>query len=192
MAIPRATNLASTGQSRWTRRLARGGDSCQPSAASSGGFAAAPLGLPPVTDRSPTTRSRTTRKHRRLDRRRCRRQLIQEEQAVTRSRQASRPEGRCHLYRNHRSHRAAQRKSAGSRIDPITISVGHPSDSRGRAPPRSCPFLGCPKEELERRLHTNGQCFAYGTRRRWLHLPRHYLSLGRRSTRVVAHLLRGG
>ena len=58
---PSATVRASTGQSRWQKRFARGGESSHPSAACSAGLAAATTDTWSGRRRSPTVRSRTTR-----------------------------------------------------------------------------------------------------------------------------------
>ena len=128
MAIPRATDLALTGQSRWTRRLARGGESCQPSAASSGGLAAATTRTASGNARSPTTPSSTTRSM----------AACTAGGAVVSSSKKSNPWPAAASRRAHSGGAictapsmttGSPAKSAGSLIEPITTSVGQPSAS---------------------------------------------------------------
>ena len=61
-STPSAHSRAPRSQSRWQKRLASGGDISHPSAACSGGFAAATTVTPAGRSRSPTVRSSTTRR----------------------------------------------------------------------------------------------------------------------------------
>ena len=125
MTKPRATVLASTGQSRCTRRLAKGGDSSHPSAASSGGFAAATTRTASGNAMSPTTRSRTTRNM----------AACTAGGAVVSSSRNNSPHPAATRRRAHNGGAiwtapsittGSPAKSAGSRSDPITTSIGQP------------------------------------------------------------------
>ena len=89
--------------------------------------------------------------HRRLDRRGGRRQLIQEEQTMAgrRRRLAQRGGAICTDPSITTGGRRSRRARGSSRSPPRSASRGSP---RGRAPLRSCPFLGSPQEHRHARL----------------------------------------
>ena len=142
-ANPFAICLPSTGQSRCTSRFASGAASSQPSAASSGGFAAATTRTPSGSFVSPTTRSSTTRNI----------AACTAGGAVVSSSRNNSPAPASHS-------RVAQpggdrstdpsmitgspAKSLGSRIDPITVSTGHPSASPKATTAEVLPVPGLP------------------------------------------------